>query len=71
MTQEQFNAMYNNINPLYTSLAQVPDYWQQETKALMDIGAIRGDGKTEIAIRDGELKAAIIARRCVTAAVNK
>lgn len=65
VTQEQFNAMYQNINPLYTSLGQVPDYWREETQTLMDIGAIRGDGKTKLSIRQEELKSAIIARRCV------
>lgn len=71
ITQEQFESMYNKVNPLYTSLAQVPPYWQEEAKALMACGAIRGDKENPIAIRQEELQSAIIARRCVLATIGK
>jgi len=58
-----FNGLYNVVNPLYTSLAQVPDYWRDEVAAMMKAGAMKGDGKHEIAIRKESLQAVIIAYR--------
>ena len=63
MTIEQFKEMYNEVNPLYTSLSQVPTYWQEETKALMQEGAIQGDGTHELNIRNDALQSAIICKR--------
>lgn len=67
MTQEQFEAMYNKVNPMYTSVAAVPEYWRAEAKELMQCGAIKGDGKTDIAIRADALQAAIVAYRAAVA----
>lgn len=63
MTQERFEAMYNKVNPMYTSVAAVPEYWRVEVKELVQCGAIKGDGKTDIAIRADALQAAIVAYR--------
>lgn len=63
MTQEQFEAMYNKVNPMYTSVEAVPEYWRAEVKELMQCGAIKGDGQTDIAIRADALQAAIVAYR--------
>ena len=63
MTIEQFKEMYNEVNPLYTSLSQVPSYWQEETKALIQEGAIQGDGTHELNIRNDALQSAIICKR--------
>lgn len=61
--KEQFDGLYNVANPLYTSTAQVPDYWRREVSEMMRLGAIKGDGKHEIAIRREALQSAIIAYR--------
>ncbi|MDY3712489.1 MAG: N-acetylmuramoyl-L-alanine amidase [Agathobaculum sp.] len=67
MTMEQFQAMYDKVNPLYTAVDNVPDYWQAELRELMQCGAIKGDGRHEIAIRREELQAAVVAYRAVVA----
>ncbi len=51
VVQDTFARIYDNANPLYTSVKQVPGYWQDEVKELIDCGAIRGDGTHEISIR--------------------
>jgi len=61
--KEQFDGFYNLINPLYTSLAQVPAYWREEVFSMMKSGAIKGDGKNEISIRKESLQSAVIAYR--------
>lgn len=63
MTTETFQKLYDSVNPLYTSLTQVPDYWREETAQLVQAGAIQGDGVHPIAIRREALQAAIINKR--------
>lgn len=67
MTQEKFDQLMADWmarnNPSYDTLAQVPDYWRAETKALMDAEAIKGDGTVELGIRRETLRAAIINKR--------
>lgn len=58
-----FDGLYNIANPLYTNLAQVPDYWREEVSDMMKSGAIKGDGKHEISIRKESLQSAVIAYR--------
>ena len=67
MTMEQFQAMYDNVNPLYTAVSDVPDYWQAELREMMQCGVIKGDGKHEISIRREELQAAVVAYRAAVA----
>lgn len=71
MTQAEFEAMYDKVNPLYKSIDDVPEYWQQEVRAMLDCGAIDGgtaDDPNDVNMRQEALKAAIVAYR---AAVNK
>lgn len=63
MTSEAFEKLYDSVNPLYTSLDQVPDYWREETAQLVRAGAIQGDGVNPIAIRREALQAAIVNKR--------
>lgn len=67
MTQEQFQTMYNQINPLYTSIDQVPEYWKDDVEALISSGAIIGDNVSPLHIRFEGLQAAVIAKRYYTA----
>jgi len=61
--QASFQNIYNNANPLYTNLGQVPDYWRQEVSEMIQCGAIKGDGTHEIIIRHDALQAVVIAFR--------
>ncbi len=63
--QATFQNIYNNADQIYTSVAHVPDYWQQEVKELIQCGAVKGDGVHEISIRRDALQAAIIALRAI------
>ncbi len=63
VVQATFQSIYNNANPLYTSLGQVPDYWRPEVREMIECGAIQGDGTHEISIRRDALQAAVIAFR--------
>ena len=66
MTQAEFEAMYDKVNPLYKSIDDVPDYWQQEVRAMLDCGAIDGgtaDDPNDVNMRQEALKAAIVAYR--------
>ena len=58
--------MYNKVNPLYKSIDDVPAYWQQEVRAMLDCGAIDGgtaDDPNDVNMRQEALKAAIVAYR--------
>lgn len=63
MTQEQFNALYDAVNPTYATLEDVPDYWKGETKALIDSGKLKGTGEGKLNIRHETLRAVIIGER--------
>lgn len=67
MTREQFEKFYDLVNPMYKNLDQVPAYWKQEVKEMIQRGAIKGDGVNEIGMREEALKAAIVAYRAAVA----
>ena len=55
--------VFDELNPLYTSLPDIPDEWREPVAAMVECGAIRGDGLHEIYIRHDTLQAAVIAYR--------
>ncbi len=63
VVQNTFKRIYDNANPLYTSIEQIPDYWKQEAEGMIKCGAIQGDGTHEISIRRDALQAAVISFR--------
>ena len=67
MTQQEtsalFGQLYEQVNPLYTELEQVPPYWREETAALMAAGALEGDGVHPLHIRQEALAALVAAGR--------
>ena len=62
-TRALFEALYEEKNPLYTRLEQVPGYWRAETAALMERGVLRGDGVHPLHIRHDALGAVVAAGR--------
>ena len=71
--QAAFEEMYDKVNPLYKSIDDVPEYWQQEVRAMLDCGAIDGgtaDDPNDVNMRQEALKAAIVAYRAAVE-VNK
>lgn len=67
ITQAQFEAMYNIVNPKYTAISQVPLWYREDAQELKDLGVLQGDGTNEISIRLEELQSAVIALRVVRA----
>lgn len=66
LIREVFLEVYNEVNPLYEDLKDVPPYWQELAKALLDAEAVNGGTNKEVCatdlnIRMETLKAAIIA----------
>ena len=62
--------MYDKINPTYKTIKDVPEYWQQEVREMLDCGAIDGgtdDNPDDINMREEVLKAAIVAYRAAVA----
>lgn len=66
MTQKEFEAMYDKANPLYKTISDVPDYWKQAVREMLDSGAINGgtaDNPDDVNMRHEALQAAIVAYR--------
>ena len=68
VTQAEFNAMYDKANPLYKTVNDVPLYWQQEVREMLDCGAINGGTEAaknpdDVNMRHEALQAAIVAYR--------
>ena len=66
VTQAEFEAMYDKINPLYKTISDVPDYWKQAVREMLDSSAINGgtaDNPDDINMRHEALQAAIVAYR--------
>ena len=75
MTQKEFEAMYGKVNPLYKTISDVPSYWRQEVREMLDCGAINGGTEAaknpdDVNMRREALQAAIVAYRAAVA-VNK
>ena len=59
-------AALDKINPLYKDLKDVPSYWQDAAKSLLDTGAVNGGtpaevNATDLNLRAETLKAAVVA----------
>lgn len=67
MTQDAFNKLMNTWkdenDPLYKTLADVPSFWKEDAAALVEAGAVKGDGINSFGIRQSILKAVIINKR--------
>lgn len=63
MDGKEFKKMYDEINPTYNTLEEVPSYWRSEIKELVDKGIIAGTGGGKLGLTMSECKAAVIAKR--------
>ena len=71
VTQAEFEAMYNKVNPLYKTIDDVPSYWRQEVREMLDCGAINGGtagDPDDVNMRHEALQAAIVAYRAAVEA---
>ena len=68
VTQKEFEAMYDKVNPMYKTIDAVPDYWKAEVRKMLDCGAINGGTEAaknpdDVNMRHEALQAAIVAYR--------
>lgn len=73
MTQKEFEEMYDKANPLYKTIDDVPSYWRQEVREMLDCGAINGGTEAaknpdDVNMRHEALQAAIVAYRAAVEA---
>ena len=66
MTTEQVKEIVQKenarINPTYDTLEQVPDYWREDIRALMDRGILQGSGG-KLGLTRSEAKGAVLVKR--------
>lgn len=60
--RQLFDEWYRNKNPTYDKLEDVPSYWRDDIKALMDKGIVKGTG-SGLGLTKSEAKAAVIVYR--------
>ena len=63
MDAKVFEKLYNEKNPTYNTLAEVPDYWRKDIQELMEKGVISGVGGGKLGMTHSDCKAAVIAKR--------
>lgn len=66
MIREVVAEVYDEVNPIYGDLKDVPSYWQGVAAALLDARAVNGGtpaeiNKTDLNLRKETLKAAVVA----------
>ena len=63
MDGKQFKKMYDEINPTYNTLDEVPGYWREDIRELVEKGIISGVGGGKLGLTHSECKAAVLAKR--------
>ena len=63
MTGKEFKKMYDEINPTYNTIDEVPSYWRADIKELVDKGIISGVGGGKLGLTKSDCKAAVLAKR--------
>lgn len=63
MDGKTFKKMYDEINPTYNTVDEVPSYWRKDIKELVDKGIISGVGGGKLGMTHSDCKAAVVAKR--------
>ena len=63
MDGKTFKKMFDEINPTYNTIEEVPSYWRADIKELVDKGIIGGTGGSKLGLTNSDCKAAVIAKR--------
>ena len=53
----------NRINPTYNTIDEVPSYWREDIRELVDKGVISGSGNGKLGLTHSDCKAAVLAKR--------
>ena len=65
MTGKEFKKMYDEINPTYNTIDEVPSYWRDDIRELVEKGIISGVGGGKLGLTHSDCKAAVLAKRIV------
>lgn len=63
MDSKLFEKFYNEKNPTYNTLEEVPSYWRADIKELVDKGIIQGTGDGRLGLTKSKCEAAVLAKR--------
>lgn len=63
MTGKEFKKMYDELNPTYNTIDEVPSYWRADIKELVDKGIIAGTGGGKLGLTHSDCKAIVLAKR--------
>ena len=63
MNGKLFKKMYDEINPTYNTLDEIPSYWRDDIQELVDKGIISGSGNGKLGLTHSDCKAAVLAKR--------
>ena len=63
MDGKQFKKMYDDINPTYNTIDEVPSYWRDDIRELVEKGIISGVGGGKLGLTHSDCKAAVLAKR--------
>ena len=63
MNGKLFKKMYDEINPTYNTLDEIPSYWRDDIQELVDKGVISGSGNGKLGLTHSDCKAAVLAKR--------
>ncbi len=64
-TKKMIAEEFARLNPAYKTLEDVPSYWRQDIKELVDRGILKGDGKGNLNLTQSEAKAAVLVKRAM------
>lgn len=64
-TMALITEMLEKKNPTYHSLEQVPKWWRDDIKAMMELGIIQGNSEKDLGLTKSEAKAAVIVYRAL------
>lgn len=56
-------AEFARQNPTYDTLDQVPDYWREDIRWLVDWGILKGNANGKLGLARSEAKAAVLVKR--------
>jgi len=63
MDGKTFAKLYNEMNPTYNTLEEIPSYWRKDIQELVEKGIITGTGGGKLGLTHSDCKAAVISKR--------
>ena len=63
IAKKEAAAEFARQNPTYDTLDQVPDYWREDIRWLVDWGILKGNANGKLGLARSEAKAAVLVKR--------